>query len=46
MPHKHFDERLAGLEQRLLSMSHKVESLVEEAVGSFEETLKLEEQQE
>ena len=33
MPHKHFDERLAGLEQRLLSMSHQVERLVEDAVG-------------
>ena len=33
MPHKHFDERLAGLEQRLLTMSHQVESLVEDSVG-------------
>jgi phosphate transport system protein len=33
MPHKHFDERLAGLEQRLLAMSHQVESLVEESVS-------------
>jgi phosphate transport system protein len=33
MPHKHFDERLADLEQRLLSMSHKVEGLVEESVA-------------
>jgi phosphate transport system protein len=33
MPHKHFDERLAGLEQRLLAMSHRVESLVDEAVS-------------
>jgi phosphate transport system protein len=33
MPHKHFDERLAGLEQRLLAMSHQVESLVDESVS-------------
>lgn len=33
MPHKHFDERLADLEQRLLAMSHKVEGLVEESVS-------------
>ena len=33
MPHKHFDERLAGLEQRLLAMSHQVESLVQESVA-------------
>ena len=33
MPHKHFDERLADLEQRLLSMSHKVEGLVEKSVA-------------
>ena len=33
MPHKHFDERLAGLEQRLLAMSHEVESLVDESVS-------------
>jgi phosphate transport system protein len=43
MPHKHFDERMADLEQRLLAMSHRVESLVEESVamamGSGERTL-------
>jgi len=43
MPHKHFDERLAELEQRLLGMSHRVESLVEESVamamGSGERTV-------
>jgi phosphate transport system protein len=33
MPHKHFDERLAGLEQRLLAMSHRVENLVQESVA-------------
>lgn len=33
MPHKHFDERLADLEQRLLAMSHRVEALVEESVS-------------
>ncbi len=33
MPHKHFEERLAGLEQRLLAMSHQVENLVEESVS-------------
>ncbi len=33
MPHKHFDERLAGLEQRLLAMSHDVERLVEQSVA-------------
>ena len=33
MPHKHFDERLADLEQRLLAMSHKVEGLVAESVS-------------
>lgn len=33
MPHKHFDERLADLEQRLLGMSHHVEGLVNDAVG-------------
>ncbi|MDP2469714.1 MAG: phosphate signaling complex protein PhoU [Candidatus Palauibacterales bacterium] len=33
MPHKHFDERLAGLEQRLLGMSHKVETMVDESVS-------------
>ena len=33
MPHKHFDERLAGLKQRLLTMSHEVENLVETSVG-------------
>ena len=33
MPHKHFDERLAGLEQRLLAMSHEVESLVADSVA-------------
>jgi len=33
MPHKHFDERLAGLEQRLLAMSHQVESLVQQSVA-------------
>ena len=33
MPHKHFDERLAGLEQRLLAMSHQVERLVEDSVS-------------
>jgi phosphate transport system protein len=33
MPHKHFDERLARLEQRLLAMSHQVESLVHESVA-------------
>ena len=33
MPHKHFDERLADLEQRLLAMSHKVESTVEASVS-------------
>jgi len=43
MPHKHFDERLADLEQRLLGMSHKVERLVGESVamamGSGDRTL-------
>ncbi|MBT8477962.1 MAG: phosphate transport system regulatory protein PhoU, partial [Gemmatimonadetes bacterium] len=33
MPHKHFDERLADLERRLLAMSHKVEGLVGESVS-------------
>ena len=33
MPHKHFDERLAHLEQRLLAMSHAVERQVDDAVS-------------
>ena len=33
MPHKHFDERLADLEQRLLAMSNKVENLVAASVS-------------
>ncbi len=33
MPQKHFEERLAGLEQRLLTMSHQVENVVEESVS-------------
>lgn len=33
MPHKHFDERLADLERRLLAMSHKVEGLVDKSVA-------------
>jgi len=33
MPHKHFDERLAHLEQRLLAMSHAVEKQVDDAVS-------------
>ena len=33
MPHKHFDERLADLERRLLAMSHEVERQVAESVA-------------
>ena len=33
MPHKHFDERLAHVEQRLLTMSHAVERQVAQAVS-------------
>lgn len=33
MPHKHFDERLAHVEQRLLAMSYTVERQVEQAVS-------------
>lgn len=33
MPHKHFDERLANLERRLLAMSDSVEKQVDDAVS-------------
>ncbi len=45
MPHKHFDERLANLERRLLAMSDSVEKQVDDAVsmaiGTGEATLDL-----